>query len=311
MDKIICILGPTASGKTALSVHLAQQYDGEVISCDSMQVYRGMDIGTAKPTEEEMGGVVHHMLSVVDPNESFSVGKYVEMAEPILQDVLSRGKTAIICGGTGLYMDSLMQGRQFAPQGDETLRQELEHRANTEGTEILLQELRAVDPEIAGRLSPADRKRIIRALEVFKTTGEPLSLHNARTAAMPPQYTPLRLGLWFSNRSELYARIDKRVLLMLEQGLLEEIQRLLDSGTDTQSTAMQAIGYKEFLMYLEGKESLDAAVTAVQQGSRRYAKRQMTWFHRRDDIRWLDRTRFKSEQELFSAARQELTDFLG
>ncbi|MBP3313877.1 MAG: tRNA (adenosine(37)-N6)-dimethylallyltransferase MiaA [Oscillospiraceae bacterium] len=311
MDKIICILGPTASGKTALSVRLAQRYDGEVISCDSMQVYRGMDIGTAKPTEEEMGGVVHHMLSVADPNEAFSVGKYVEMASPILQDVLARGKTAIICGGTGLYMDSLMQGQQFAPQGDEALRKELEHRADTEGMEALLRELQTIDPATAQRLHLLDRKRILRALEVYYATGEPISVHNERTASLPPQYAPLRLGLWFSNRKELYERIDKRVLLMLEQGLLQEIQGLLDSGADTQSTAMQAIGYKEFLLYLEGKESLDDAVKAVQQGSRRYAKRQMTWFHRRDDICWLDRSILTQEADVFSAARQELTNFLG
>lgn len=311
MDKIICILGPTASGKTALSVRLAELCDGEVISCDSMQVYRGMDIGTAKPTTEEMAGIPHHMLSVVDPNEAFSVGKYVEMAEPILQDILARGKTAILCGGTGLYMDSLMDGRQFAPQGDEALRSALEHKADAEGAEVLLEELRSLDPETAARLCPADRKRIIRALEVYYATGEPISLHNARTAALPPLYRPLRLGLCYSDRSELYARIDKRVELMLEDGLLDEIKNLLACGADPQSTAMQAIGYKEFLMYLEGQETLADAVAAVQQGSRRYAKRQMTWFRRREDICWLDRSILRSEEDVFSAARQKLTDFLG
>jgi len=309
LDRIICVAGPTASGKTALAIYLAKLLCGEVVSCDSMQVYRGMDIGTAKPTQQEMGDIPHHMLSICDPDEPFSVGKYVQMTDPIIEDILSRGKTVILAGGTGLYMDSLIQGRSFAQEQDESLRAALEKRADAEGTAVLLNELQEFDPETASRLCEKDRKRIIRATEVYLLTGKTLTEHNLQTQSIPHKYHPLWLGLTYSRREELYARIDLRVDKMLEAGLMEEIQGLLQKGYSPDSTAFQAIGYKEFLAALEGKCSLEQAADAVKQGSRRYAKRQLTWFRRNKDIFWLDRSLLPAEEELFTAARRHLADF--
>ena len=287
MTNIICICGPTASGKTGLAVALAKKLDGEVVSCDSMQIYRGMDIGTAKPTAEEMQGVPHHLLDVADPDENFSVSRYVELADRALQDVLSRGKTAIVCGGTGLYMDSLMQGRTFAPFPATGKRQKLEQEAEKAGIEPLWLRLQAVDPAAAARLHLSDRKRIIRALEVYEETGKTISQHNEETRRLPPKYHPVWLGLTFEPRQLLYERIDRRVERMLEQGLVEEVQRLLASGVSPTSTAMQAIGYKEIAGALRGELSLDEAAAQIQQGSRRYAKRQLTWFRRNPQVRWI------------------------
>ena len=214
MDNIICIAGPTASGKTALAVELAKQLNGEVISCDSMQIYRRMDIGTAKPTKDEMQGIIHHMLDVAEPDEDFSVSRYCEMATPILDDILARGKTAIIAGGTGLYMDSLIRGNAFAPYPATGARERLEQEADEKGMEHMLEKLRAVDQEAAEKLHLADRKRIIRALEVFEETGETITSHNKRTQTIPPRYSPLWLGLDFEPRQALYDRIDLRVGIM-------------------------------------------------------------------------------------------------
>ena len=289
MNSIICICGPTASGKTGLAVALAKKLDGEVISCDSMQIYRGMDVGTAKPTPEEMQGVPHHLLDVADPDESFSVSRYVELADRALQDVLSRGKTAIVCGGTGLYMDSLMLGRAFAPFPETGKRQALEREAESFGIEPLLDRLRAVDPASAGRLHPSDRKRIIRALEVYEETGKTITQHNLETQRIPPKYRPLWLGLTFEPRQLLYERIDRRVELMMEQGLADEVRRLLASGVSPEATAMQAIGYKEMAAALRGELSIEEAVAQIQQSSRRYAKRQLTWFRRNPEVHWLVR----------------------
>ena len=193
MDRILCIAGPTASGKTELAVAVALALNGEVVSCDSMQVYRRMDIGTAKPTLEERRGVPHHMLDVAEPSEPMSVGKFVDLAAPVVEDILARGKTAILAGGTGLYMDALIRGNGFAPDPDPALRRMLQDRARQEGTEPLLEELRAVDPEAASRLHPADEKRIIRALEVYRQTGKTLTQHNLETRQVPPRYRPLSL----------------------------------------------------------------------------------------------------------------------
>ena len=307
MNNIICIAGPTASGKTALAVELAKELNGEVVSCDSMQVYKRMDIGTAKPTKEEMDGIVHHMIDVAEPDEEFSVSKYCAMASPIIDDIVARGKTAIIAGGTGLYMDSLIKGNDFAPFPSTGVREKLEAEAEEVGFEAMLEKLRAIDPESAARLT--DRRRVIRALEVFFETGETITAHNKRTQAIPPRYTPLWLGLDFTDRAELYRRIDLRVGLMLEQGLVKEIEDLLASGIPARCTAMQAIGYKEFVAALEGQGTIEEAADSVRQSSRRYAKRQLTWFRRNKNIHWLTRDTGESSEEIFTRARRIIRDF--
>ncbi|MBR3978093.1 MAG: tRNA (adenosine(37)-N6)-dimethylallyltransferase MiaA [Oscillospiraceae bacterium] len=309
MDKIICVAGPTASGKTALAVALAKLVDGEVISCDSMQIYRGMDIGTAKPTQEEMLDIPHHMLDVAEPDEDFSVSRYCEMADPVLQDILRRGKTAIIAGGTGLYMDALIKGNSFAPYPSTGMRERLEAQADAEGMEAMLRLLQTIDPEAAGRLHLADRKRIIRALEVFYETGETITSHNKKTQEIPAKYSPVWFGLDDENRQDLYDRIDVRVEMMLNNGLLAEIQSLLDRGIPEKCTAMQAIGYKEYVAALQGRCSTEEATILVQQASRHYAKRQLTWFRRNKEIHWLLRNPGEGTDEILQKARQFLTAF--
>lgn len=308
MNPIICIAGPTASGKTALAVELAKLLNGEVISCDSMQVYKRMDIGTAKPTEEEMQGIPHHMIDVAEPDEDFSVSRYCCMAAPIVDDIVARGKTAIIAGGTGLYMDSLIRGNAFAPFPATGVRERLEAQADSEGMEFLLNWLRSIDPEAAARLHLSDRKRIIRALEVYLETGQTITEHNRKTQQIPPKYTPLWLGLDFADRAELYRRIDRRVDLMLEMGLISEIQGLLASGIPPRCTAMQAIGYKEFVNALNGEETIAQAAEEVKKSSRHYAKRQLTWFRRNPKLHWLKRQTGQKNEEILSIARQIIYD---
>ena len=259
MNKIICIAGPTASGKTSLAVAMAKELDGEVVSCDSMQIYKYMNIGTAKPTFEEMAGVIHHMIDVADPREDFSVSRYCEMATPIVDDIISRGKTAIIAGGTGLYMDALIRGNSFAPYPSTGMREKLEQQADQDGMEAMLQLLSQIDPDSAARLHIADRKRVLRALEVYYETGITITEHNRLTQQVPPRYKPLWFALEDQNRQDLYDRIDRRVELMLEAGLLDEIRALLAMGIPEKCTAMQAIGYKEFLGVLQGSCSLEIA----------------------------------------------------
>ena len=309
MDKIICVAGPTASGKTAFAVELAKAVNGEVISCDSMQIYRGMDIGTAKPTREEMQDIPHHMLDVADPQEDFSVSRYCAMADPIIKDILSRGKTAVIAGGTGLYMDALIRGNSFAACPSTGMRERLEAQADQEGMQAMLELLTSIDPEAASKLHLADRKRILRALEVYYETGETITTHNKKTQAIPPRYQPLWFGLNDADRSALYNRIDRRVLNMLGCGLIEEIKGLLNQGISEKCTAMQAIGYKEFLDALAGRCSMEDAVAAVQQSSRHYAKRQLTWFRRNDQVHWLTRQNGEGTAEIIQKARLFLGEF--
>ena len=308
-NRIICIAGPTASGKTALAVELAKALNGEVVSCDSMQVYRRMDIGTAKPTQDEMQGIRHHMLDVAEPNEDFSVSRYCETASKIVDDIVARGKTAIIAGGTGLYMDSLIKGNAFAPFPSTGMREKLEAQADAEGMEAMLSLLGSIDPEAAARLHLKDRKRIIRALEVYYETGETITEHNRKTQAIAPRYTPLWLGLDFEDRADLYSRIDRRVDMMLEEGLIEEIKALLASGIPAKCTAMQAIGYKEFVDALDGKISVSEAADLVRQSSRRYAKRQLTWFRRNPNIHWLIRRPDDDFGKILECARQVINEF--
>lgn len=309
MHNIICIAGPTASGKTALAVKLAKAMNGEVVSCDSMQVYKGMDIGTAKPTLEEMEGVVHYMLDVAEPNEDFSVSRYCAMATPIVDDIISRGKTAIIAGGTGLYMDALIRGNAFAPCPSTGVREMLEEEADKLGMVEMLARLAAIDPESAARLHLKDRKRILRALEVYHETGKTITEHNHMTQQIPPRYTPLWFALEDQDRQTLYDRIDRRVEKMLEIGLINEIRDLLNKGIPENTTALQAIGYKEFISALKGDCTIEEATALVQQSSRHYAKRQLTWFRRNKAIHWLVRGAAETTDEILIRARQIATNF--
>ena len=307
MKNIICIAGPTASGKTSLAVELAKFTNGEVVSCDSMQIYKRMTIGTAKPVPEEMDGIVHHMIDVAEPDEPFSVSRYCEMATPILEGIIARGKTAIIAGGTGLYMDSLIRGNDFAPFPATGHRERLETKLAEIGLDAMLAELSAIDPEAADR-SQRNPRRIIRALEVYYETGKTITAHNLRTQAIPPRFDPLWLGLDFEPRSELYKRIDLRVDIMLQQGLAEEIRALLASGIPADCTAMQAIGYKEFVAAMDGRMTIQEAAEEVKKASRHYAKRQLTWFRRNQNIHWLTRTPENTPEEILNRARQLLID---
>ena len=305
--KILVICGPTASGKTALAVELALRHRGEVVSADSMQIYRRMDIGTAKPTREEMRGVPHHMLDVADPEEDFSVARYVDMAAKCVDDILSRGKLPILAGGTGLYIDSLLSGRTFAPfQPDSPLRGELEERLRREGGAAMLARLAQVDPDSAARLHPNDEKRIVRALEVYQSTGKTITQHNLETQAIPPRYDALTLALAFERREDMWSRIDRRVDQMMDQGLVAEVQGLLDSGVPAKCTAMQAIGYKEMAAALLSGGDVRAAAEEIQLRSRQYAKRQLTWFKRNKAARWL----LWGREPDFAAALQTSTEYM-
>ena len=285
----LVICGPTASGKTALAVALAQRLNGEVVSADSMQVYRSMDIGTAKPTKEEMQGVPHHMLDVAAPWENYSVSRYVTDAIPVMDDILARGKLPIVAGGTGLYIDHLMAGRQFAPFDPHAaqVREQLQQQAREEGLEPLREKLAQVDPQAAQRLHPNDEKRIIRALEVYLTTGKTITQHNLESQAIPPRYHPLTIGLDFEARPNLWKRIDQRVDVMMEQGLEEEVRRLLEEGIHPTCTAMQAIGYKEIVAALQQGRPAWEGAEEVKLRSRQYAKRQLTWFRRNPNTHWI------------------------
>ncbi len=281
---VVAVVGPTASGKTALAVELALRHGGEVISCDSMQVYSGMDVGSAKVTEGEMRGVRHHMLSVAPPDTDFSCADYAKMARCAVEDILSRGKLPIFCGGTGLYLDAVLKNNEFSAAGrDDEYRSEL--RGSYSPTELHAM-LGAVDPVSAAEIHPNNVNRVIRALEIYKLTGKPKSWWDVRSRTAPSPYRSIKIGLAFRSRERLYARIDRRVDIMMESGLLEEV-RTLGSESFRRSTASQAIGYKELLEYLDGGCTLDRAVDGIKKASRNYAKRQLTWFSRDADIDWI------------------------
>ena len=306
-EKIVCVVGPTACGKTTLGVLLAKRLGGEVVSADSMQIYRGMTIGTAAPTASEMDGVPHHMIAVADPAESWSAARYAQAAIPIVDDILKRGKLPILVGGTGLWLDAVVQGREFAGgAAGGQVRRELQARLEAEGIGPLLEELRQVDPAAAARLHPADEKRILRALEDYRETGETITAHNEKTRSLPPRYDAVWIGLRFADRADLRQLIDRRVDAMVEAGLLEEVQTLLDRGLPRDATALQAIGYKEFLGVLEGEITVDQAVAEVKLRSRQYAKRQVTWLRRNPAIHWIE---WEKERD-FGCALQLSTEIL-
>lgn len=299
--KIAVITGPTASGKTALGVALAELLHGEVVSADSMQIYRRMNIGTAKPTPEEMRGVPHHMIDVAEPGENYSVARYVAEASACVDDILARGKLPVVVGGTGLYIDSLLSGRTFADgASDSALRQELNERYDEIGGEGLLGELRKVDPDRAVKLHAADKKRIVRAMEVYILTGKTITQHDAETRLIPPRYDAARIALDFENRADLYARIDRRVDAMVEAGLFDEVRALLAEGIPADCTAMQAIGYKEAVGAVRGERTEAEAADRIRQESRRYAKRQLTWLRRDPSLFWI---RFEKAPDMVLARR--------
>lgn len=281
--KLLAVVGPTASGKTSLAVELAQRLDGEVVSCDSMQIYRGMTIATAAPTIEEQCGIPHHLVGIIEPTESFSVVEYVRLAKAAIAEITERGKLPILCGGTGLYYSSLTDGIEFSEASElPELREELWQRAESEGGEALLAELARFDPETAARLAPADHKRIIRAIEVYRATGITMTQHIADSRSRPSDYDTTAIGLFYNDRQRLYDRINLRVDVMLEMGLLEETRRFF--AENTAGTAVQAIGYKELKPYLDGLCSLEEAADNLRQATRRYAKRQISWFGRDERI---------------------------
>ena len=283
--KILTIVGPTASGKTRLAVELARRFNGEVVSCDSMQIYRTMDIGTAKPTAEEMQGIPHHMLDVADPEENYSAARYVEQASACVDDILARGKLPIVAGGTGLYRDALLAGRTFAAFSGK-FRGTLEQRAANGELPALYQELQQIDPARAEKLHPADEKRIIRALEVWYETGKTITQHDEESKLQPPRYESVSIGLSFVDRADMWERIDRRVDEMMAAGLVEEVRSLLERGVPPTCTAMQAIGYKEMAAaLLEGRPPEEGA-EEIKLRSRQYAKRQLTWFRRDPAIHW-------------------------
>lgn len=303
MEKIalLAVGGPTASGKTRLAVDLALGLGGEVICADSMQVYRDMPIGTASPTPEERGSVPHHLFNFLDPTQHFSVAQYVALARPVIADIAKRGKLPILCGGTGLYLSALLDNLQFwdtLPQ-NAPLRRELRALAREKGGEAVWQILAEADPETAQKLHPNNLGRVIRAIEVFRASGIPMSEWQRRSRGEESPYRACLLALNYADRALLYQRINRRVELMLEQGLLEEARRVLrHSG----GTAAQAIGHKELAGHLQGAQTLEEATATLQQQTRRYAKRQLTWLRKMDGVHWLEPDAFPDYPALLAAA---------
>jgi tRNA dimethylallyltransferase len=299
MIPVIAVVGPTSTGKTRLAVDIALKYNGEVVSCDSMQIYKGMDIGTAKPTQQETLCVPHHLIDIIQPNESFSVADYTVLAKKAIEDIHSRGKLPIVAGGTGLYFNSLINNIQFGEtHTDYNLREQLKLVAEEQGGQALIDILNEFDPETAVKLHPNNTYRIIRAIEVYKTSGVTMSEHQRLSREKPSSYNACIIGLFYSERSKLYDKINKRVDIMIQSGLVQEVKHLLGSGISSNTTSLQAIGYKELIKYLNGEESLEQAAEVIKQETRRYAKRQLTWFRRDKRINWIDICEYNSDEKI-------------
>ena len=308
--KILAVVGPTASGKTAVSVELAKRLGGEVVSCDSMQVYRRMNIGTAKPTEEEKCGIAHHLIDAVDPETPFSCAEYVTLAAEAVKDISARGKLPIFCGGTGLYLDRFLCGEMEETHADEALRTALLAFAEREGVDALHERLRAVDPKSADAIHKNNVKRVVRALEIYEQTGIPKSEFDRRSQETETPYEAVVIGLRYPNREVLYDRINRRVDIMLEEGLLEETQKLKNEGVfEVNLTAAQAIGYKELLGYLDGEETLAEATENLKTATRRYAKRQLTWFSAKPYVEWVEMEKDGALRTLDEVCREIISRF--
>lgn len=296
--RVIAIVGPTASGKTALGAEIAEEFSGEVVSADSMQIYKGMDIATAKPTKEEMRGIPHHLIGFLDRNVSFSVADYVELAGSVIGDISERKKLPVIVGGTGLYVSSLLDNIKFADiKSDAGLRKKLEDEAERLGNSYLFEKLEKVDPESAAELHPNNLVRVIRAIEVYELTGKKLSLFKAESRLEESPYDPVMIGLDYNDRQILYDRINKRVDIMVKNGLVEEAQSIFDSCN--MKTAGNAIGYKELIPYFKKEKSLEECISKIKQETKRYAKRQLTWFRKNAKINWLKLDEFDNKEKIF------------
>lgn len=294
---LIILTGPTAVGKTALSIGLSKALNGEIISADSMQVYRHMDIGSAKITKEEMDGVPHHLIDVLDPEEEFNVTRFQSMAKQAMEEIYSRGHVPVVTGGTGFYIQALLYDIDFRENdGNEAIREELELLGRERGSEYLHQILSEVDPESAEAIHANNRKRVIRAIEYYRMTGEPISVHNRRERE---KESPYRFYYYVLNcdRRLLYERIDRRVDIMMKQGLVEEVKRLKAMGCTRSMVSMQGLGYKEILDYLDGQRTLEEAVYVLKRDTRHFAKRQITWFKRERDVRWLELEEFDGDRQ--------------
>jgi len=307
-EKLFVLTGPTAVGKTSLSIALAKKLGGEIISADSMQIYKYMDIGTAKVKAEEMEDVPHHLIDIVYPDEEFTVSDYQKQATKLIKELNHKGRLPIIVGGTGLYINSLVYELQFAKvPPNEELRQRYEELANSYGNEYLHEKLSRIDEESSQRIHVADRKRIIRALEIYEETGKTMTEYNKNFRKETNKYD-LAMVCLNMDRAQLYERINKRVDLMLNDGLVEEVKEILKMGYDKESVALQGIGYKEIIMYLDGQISLDRTVELIKQGSRNYAKRQLTWFRRDKRIHWVDVGDFDGFEELINYLTKHVND---
>ena len=307
--KVAAVVGATASGKTSLSVELARRLNGEVISADSMQIYKGLSVATAKPTPDEMQGIPHHLIDFVPLDEEFSVARFCELGHEAIADISCRNKLPIVCGGTGLYVNALLNNIIFADiPSDEALRERLNAEFEERGGDALLERLRNIDPETAGRLSPADKKRIVRGLEVFELSGTTLSEFSRRSRAFPDRYKSCIIGIGYRDRQKLYDRINLRVELMLRDGLLDEVKNFYSENAG--KTVVQAIGCKELLPYLRGEQTLDEAVEKLKMETRRFAKRQLTWFRRNDKIIWIYADELASFEELAACAENEIRSHL-
>ena len=305
-SRVIAVGGPTASGKTALSVGLAKAFGGEIINADSMQIYKNLDVGTAKPSIEERQGIPHYLLDFLPPETPYSVADFTAAADPLIQEITARGKLPLVVGGTGLYITSLLNGMAFAPEKtDPAIRARLQERAEAEGGAALYAELQSIDPDYAAQVHPNNLPRVIRALELYAATGRRMSEErvNARPAELP--YRSLCLCLTCRDRAVLYDRIERRVNLMVENGVLAEAKQVYDHR-DTYRTAAQAIGYKEFFPYFEGTGSLDECTARLKQATRNYAKRQLTWFRRQNDAVWL----YIDEENVLDRACELVREFL-
>ncbi|MCX7714608.1 MAG: tRNA (adenosine(37)-N6)-dimethylallyltransferase MiaA [Clostridia bacterium] len=284
---LVVVAGPTASGKTELSIELAKRLDGEIVSADSMQLYKYMDIGTAKPSKEEMCGICHYLIGEIDPGTNFSVAQFTALAHMYIKRISDKGKLPILAGGTGLYIQSVTEDINFVQTDtDFLIRQELESIANEKGIEYLVNMLSEFDPVSAQRIHPNNRKRIIRAIEFYRMTGIPISIHQENTKLASSRYNPVMLAIHW-DREVLYDKIDKRVDKMVENGLFGEVKSLMDMGYSKKNTSMQGIGYKEVIDYYKGLATKEETISLIKRNSRRYAKRQLTWFKRDNRIHWL------------------------